>query len=215
MTTEHLHLAARDTVFDIGCATGKTWGFASGSRLPILATGGTDLGRSRTGWLKDGRRLADVYGGRVRREVQQMTDSTPEDGVKRPFRQRRWLWLVAAVLVVLIVVGALGDKSKNTATTAPTSTTTTAPVTTGTSGTTATTRAPTTTIKVPTTTARAPTATTTPPTTAPTTTFPPTTVASGPPAGATALCNDGTYSYSATHSGSCSHHGGVAQFYTP
>jgi hypothetical protein len=34
-----------------------------------------------------------------------------------------------------------------------------------------------------------------------------------PPAGATALCNDGSYSYSATHSGSCSHHQGVAVFY--
>lgn len=37
--------------------------------------------------------------------------------------------------------------------------------------------------------------------------------ASGVPAGATARCNDGTYSYSATHSGACSHHGGVATFY--
>ena len=33
------------------------------------------------------------------------------------------------------------------------------------------------------------------------------------PAGATAKCNDGTFSYSAHHSGSCSHHGGVAVFY--
>jgi hypothetical protein len=30
------------------------------------------------------------------------------------------------------------------------------------------------------------------------------------PAGATAECKDGTYSFSKTHSGSCSHHGGVA-----
>jgi hypothetical protein len=30
------------------------------------------------------------------------------------------------------------------------------------------------------------------------------------PAGATALCNDGTYSYSANRRGTCSHHGGVA-----
>lgn len=36
-------------------------------------------------------------------------------------------------------------------------------------------------------------------------------VADTPP-GATARCNDGTYSFSATHSGSCSHHGGVAQW---
>ncbi|WP_334171026.1 DUF3761 domain-containing protein [Sinomonas sp.] len=34
-----------------------------------------------------------------------------------------------------------------------------------------------------------------------------------PPAGATAKCNDGTLSYSATHSGTCSHHGGVAIWY--
>lgn len=31
--------------------------------------------------------------------------------------------------------------------------------------------------------------------------------------GATALCNDGTYSYAANHRGACSHHGGVAQWY--
>lgn len=31
--------------------------------------------------------------------------------------------------------------------------------------------------------------------------------------GATAICRDGTYSYAANHSGACSHHGGVAQFY--
>lgn len=31
--------------------------------------------------------------------------------------------------------------------------------------------------------------------------------------GATALCNDGTLSYSAHHRGTCSHHGGVAEFY--
>jgi Protein of unknown function (DUF3761) len=32
------------------------------------------------------------------------------------------------------------------------------------------------------------------------------------PAGATALCNDGTYSESAHHTGACSHHGGVRQW---
>jgi hypothetical protein len=31
--------------------------------------------------------------------------------------------------------------------------------------------------------------------------------------GATALCSDGTCSYSAHHQGTCSHHGGVAQWY--
>src|SRR5471032_520343 len=35
-------------------------------------------------------------------------------------------------------------------------------------------------------------------------------LAASPPPGATALCRDGTYSYSQHHSGSCSHHGGVA-----
>jgi len=34
--------------------------------------------------------------------------------------------------------------------------------------------------------------------------------AASAPAGATARCRDGTYSFSATHSGTCSHHGGVA-----
>ncbi|MEV5747446.1 DUF3761 domain-containing protein [Actinoallomurus sp. NPDC052308] len=33
------------------------------------------------------------------------------------------------------------------------------------------------------------------------------------PAGATARCNDGTYSYAAHHQGACSHHGGVLVFY--
>lgn len=31
--------------------------------------------------------------------------------------------------------------------------------------------------------------------------------------GATARCNDGTYSYAAHHQGACSTHGGVAEFY--
>jgi hypothetical protein len=32
------------------------------------------------------------------------------------------------------------------------------------------------------------------------------------PAGATALCRDGTYSFSQHRSGTCSHHGGVARW---
>src|ERR1700676_4048783 len=35
------------------------------------------------------------------------------------------------------------------------------------------------------------------------------------PTGATAKCKDGTYSKSKHHTGSCSHHGGVAEFLTP
>jgi hypothetical protein len=38
------------------------------------------------------------------------------------------------------------------------------------------------------------------------------TTAPSPPAGETALCNDGTYSFSEHRSGTCSHHGGVAQW---
>lgn len=34
-----------------------------------------------------------------------------------------------------------------------------------------------------------------------------------PANGATAKCADGTYSFSAHHSGTCSHHGGVAVWY--
>ena len=68
-------------------------------------------------------------------------------------------------------------------------------------------------------------ATTTPPptTSAPTTTAaaPTTTVAPQPAptttvddhGGATAMCNDGTLSFSAHHQGTCSHHGGVAIWY--
>ncbi len=33
------------------------------------------------------------------------------------------------------------------------------------------------------------------------------------PAGATAHCADGTYSFSLNHRGTCSHHGGVVQWY--
>ena len=36
-----------------------------------------------------------------------------------------------------------------------------------------------------------------------------------PPPGATALCNDGTYSFSQTRSGTCSHHFGVKEWLTP
>jgi len=32
------------------------------------------------------------------------------------------------------------------------------------------------------------------------------------PAGATARCRDGSYSFSRNHRGTCSHHGGVAQW---
>jgi hypothetical protein len=51
---------------------------------------------------------------------------------------------------------------------------------------------------------------------------PPTTAAAAPapdvpaddhPAGATAKCVDGTYSYAAHHQGACSHHHGVAEWY--
>ena len=35
---------------------------------------------------------------------------------------------------------------------------------------------------------------------------------SAPPEGATAQCRDGTYSFSKSHSGTCSHHGGVAKW---
>jgi serine/threonine-protein kinase len=36
-----------------------------------------------------------------------------------------------------------------------------------------------------------------------------------PLAGVTAICKDGTYSYSAHRSGTCSHHGGVSQWVHP
>jgi hypothetical protein len=43
--------------------------------------------------------------------------------------------------------------------------------------------------------------------------LPPTPPNDAPP-GATARCNDGSYSYAAHHQGACSHHGGVAVFLT-
>ena len=42
--------------------------------------------------------------------------------------------------------------------------------------------------------------------------FPAGAAATAPPPGATALCRDGTYSFSQHHSGTCSHHGGVARW---
>jgi hypothetical protein len=36
--------------------------------------------------------------------------------------------------------------------------------------------------------------------------------ANRPPAGATAQCRDGTYSFSQSRRGTCSHHGGVARW---
>ena len=36
-----------------------------------------------------------------------------------------------------------------------------------------------------------------------------------PPSGATALCRDGTYSFSQHRRGSCSHHGGVSKWLNP
>jgi Protein of unknown function (DUF3761) len=42
-----------------------------------------------------------------------------------------------------------------------------------------------------------------------------TTTGNTDPTGATAKCKDGTYSKSKHHEGSCSHHGGVAEFMTP
>jgi hypothetical protein len=37
--------------------------------------------------------------------------------------------------------------------------------------------------------------------------------ANGAPQNATAKCKDGTYSFAKQHSGACSHHGGVAEWY--
>jgi hypothetical protein len=55
---------------------------------------------------------------------------------------------------------------------------------------------------------------TTTPTTHPATSQPPAAQAQVEPGnGATALCNDGTYSYAAHHQGACSRHGGVKVFY--
>jgi hypothetical protein len=65
-----------------------------------------------------------------------------------------------------------------------------------------------------TTTTRATSTTAAPTTTQPVATVPPATQPTPDhPAGATAKCRDGTYSYSQSRSGTCSHHGGVAIWY--
>jgi len=106
-----------------------------------------------------------------------MADATPSGGVKRPFYQRRWVWVIAGVLVVLFIIGVTtGSKNKNAKATAPSATTTIA--TTSMTSTTQTVTAKTST----TATTRAPTTTTTAPraTTVPTTIAPTTTIASYP-----------------------------------
>jgi len=50
------------------------------------------------------------------------------------------------------------------------------------------------------------------PTSTPTTIIYVPTIISDHPAGASAICQDGTYSYSQNRRGTCSHHGGVAQW---
>ncbi len=57
-------------------------------------------------------------------------------------------------------------------------------------------------------------ASTAPATSAPESKSPSVAAADTDPAGATAKCKDGTYSKSKHHAGSCSHHGGVAQWLT-
>lgn len=126
---------------------------------------------------------------------------------------------LAALFAGLVIVGAGCGPSSATKTVAAV-TTTLAPTTTTTTlaPTTTTTEAPPTTT-LPATTAplqtsrpqtsppRASAARTSPPQTSP----PATTAPAGN--GATARCNDGTYSYAAHHQGACSHHRGVAVFY--
>jgi hypothetical protein len=138
----------------------------------------------------------------------------------RKWYRRPAFLVIAALALVLLIAGIAGAATGSKSGSSP-------HVTTKVLATTTTTRAP-----VTTTTTLPPTTTTTlPPTT--TTTAPPpppTTAAPAPPPaavvpapapapavapgnGATALCNDGTYSYAAHHQGACSHHGGVAVFY--
>lgn len=58
-----------------------------------------------------------------------------------------------------------------------------------------------------------PSASSTAPSAAPARTNAPTNTNPAGPNGATAVCNDGTYSHSAHRSGTCSHHGGVKSWY--
>jgi hypothetical protein len=107
---------------------------------------------------------------------------------------------MAAVGLILIA----GYGCTSTAATKPPSTTTTSVVVSSTA-----TVTPTVAVTVPPATTR--TTVTVPQTEAPT--APAVTAAGGPPAGALAMCNDGTYSFAANHQGACSHHGGVKVFY--
>jgi len=128
--------------------------------------------------------------------------------------------VLAGSMAVMGVGSALAPKDEptsvktgGTVSSEPTSTSTTAPP----PSTTVTTAAPTTTTAKPTTTTTSAASSTTTSTRAPSTTtttrLVTTSTTSLPGGGATALCNDGTYSYAAHHQGACSHHGGVAVFY--
>ncbi len=129
-------------------------------------------------------------------------------------------WIVAVVLVTAMLGVLLGASCKSSSKSGISNATNT-PVATKTAGATNTpaataTLAPTSTPLPP-----VPTATSVPPQqqapqqaqpTEPPAQVQPSPVPQGAPSGATALCNDGTYSYSQHRSGTCSHHGGVAQW---
>jgi hypothetical protein len=163
--------------------------------------------------------------------IQQRPPAEKKSGIWRRFRRLPTGAQIASwVVLAFVLLAAIGAAAPKKTTNVSTHTTTSLAHTT-----TAVARATTTAVPAtqPATTAAATTtqpATTPPPTTlAPTTlpvvTLPPTTqpvvtqpvvtapATTVPGNGATALCRDGTLSYSATHSGTCSHHGGVAVWY--
>lgn len=125
---------------------------------------------------------------------------------------------ITAVLAVLCVgaaaSGSTGKPQPKVAAEVATTTSSSVVATSTTEQPTTTTRSTTTTLAPTTTRATVPPTTrapvTTPRTAAPP---PPTSPATTPGNGATALCRDGTYSYSQHASGTCSHHGGVAVWY--
>lgn len=164
----------------------------------VLATGLAKEPAERFGGCRD---FARALGGAAVQEPAVMSSGSG---------RRRWPWLVGGAAVLAAVAGALGlvdNGGERNGVVAPTPTTTVHP-----------TPQVTVTVTEPTT-PPAPAPLMSSPVPAPSQTFvpPPATSieAASPPAGASAVCRDGTYSFSRHRSGACSNHDGVQRWVNP